>query len=101
MDDVDFRIDQKGFSPISYTLMYFHPAYTYIKTLVLEEGQEGQKVILFAVNVLLFVYGTQLEELDIHYKWDAMSRFNGTKFPGLQDLLTRLGGNILGKMFRV
>ena len=26
MDDVNFRIDQKGFSSVSYNFMYFHPA---------------------------------------------------------------------------
>ena len=47
MDDVNFRIDQKGFSSISYDLMYFHPTYTYIKTLALEERQEGQELTFF------------------------------------------------------
>ena len=45
MDDVNFRIDQKGFSSISYDLIHIsYPAYTYIKTLALEERQEGQEL---------------------------------------------------------
>ena len=95
-DDVNFRIDQKGFSSISYTKCIPTPAYTYIKTLVLEERQEEHKLTLLAVNVLLFVYDTQLEELDIHYNWDEVSQFYGAKCPGLQYLSMRLGGNILG-----
>ena len=48
MDDVNFRIDQKGFSSISYDLIQIsYPAYTYIKTLALEERQEGQELTYF------------------------------------------------------
>ena len=95
-DDVNFRIDQKGFSSISYTTCIPSPAYTYIKTLVLEERQEEHELTLLAVNVLHFVYDTQLEELDIHYNWDEVSQFYGAKCPGLQYLSMRMGGNILG-----
>ena len=45
---------------------------------------------------MLFVYSTQLEELDIHYNLDEISRFHETKCPGLQYLPMCLGGNILG-----
>ena len=51
---------------------------------------------LRAIKVLLFVYGTQLEELHIHYNLDEISRFYGAKCPGLQYLSMCLGGNILG-----
>ena len=50
MDDVNFRIDQKSFSSIYYGLMYFQfstPEYRYIKTLALEEKQEGQGLTYF------------------------------------------------------
>ena len=55
-DDVNFRIDQKGFSSISYTLMYSQPriyiytesVYMYMRsvlqTLVLEERQKEQEL---------------------------------------------------------
>ena len=33
---------------------------------------------------------------DIHCNWDEISRFYGAKCFGLQYLLMRLGGNILG-----
>ena len=46
MDDVNFRIDQKGFSSLSYNSMYFHPR-IYIKTFVLEERQDGQELAYF------------------------------------------------------
>ena len=94
-DDVNFRIDQKGFSSISYTLMYSQPRiYIYTDPCIRREAKGTGTY--FAVNVLLFVYDTQLEELDIHYNWDEISQFNGAKCPGLQYLSMRLGGNIQG-----
>ena len=41
---------------------------------------------LLAIKVLLFVYGTHLKELDIHYYLDEISRFYGAKCCGLQYL---------------
>ena len=98
MDDINFRINQKGFSSISYYLMYFHPRkYIYKDTCIRREIKgTGTYVLYLLSRYCLYIYGTQLEELDIHYNWDEISQIYGAKCPGLQYLPMCLGGNILG-----
>ena len=95
MDDVNFRIDQKGFSSISYDIMYFHPRIYICKDSCIRREARGTGTYVLYLLVL-FVYGTQLEELDIHHNLDEISRFYGAKCPCLQYLPMYLGGNILG-----
>ena len=73
-DDVNFRIDQKGFSSISYTLMYSHLHIYMYKDPFIRREARGTRTYFIAVNVLLFVYETQQKELDIHYNLDEISQ---------------------------